>query len=214
MTKTKIHYQLWETQSGSISPEHQGELDSLADVIAVTAEACGQPLSPPAAAMLADDLSHFDEALLLDALARCRFELHGPLRIAEVLSRFDDGRPDADEAWSMMPASEHESVVWTDEMTQAWSAVLPLLEAGNVSATQTAFFAAYEKAVLEARIRREPPRWTPSLGLDVAGRELALYDAVTKGRITAAQAELLLGYPLAVPEGEGKFVQGDIKSLH
>jgi len=213
MMKTKFHYPLWETQTGSASAEHRGELDSLADVIAVTAEACGQPLSPLAGAMLADDLSHFDETLILAALARCRFELHGPLRIADVLSRIDDGRPDAGEAWSMMPANEHESVVWTEEMTQAWSVVLPLLEAGDVSATQTAFFAAYEKSVLEARVRHNPPRWTPSLGLDVAGRELALRDAVTKGRITAAQAEMLLGYSLAVADWDD-IVQGDIKSLH
>jgi hypothetical protein len=186
----------------------------LVEVISLTAEACGQSLSPLAAEMLADDLSLFHDATILAALARCRLELDGPLRIVEVLARINDGRPDADDAWSMMPADEQDSVVWTEEMTQAWGVALPLLNAGDVAAAQSAFRKAYEKSVLEARIRREAPRWTPSLGLDVAGREAVLRDAVSKGRATVAQAELLLGHALAVSGDEDEIAQGDFKSLH
>src|SRR5438132_5158372 len=83
----------------------------LVEGIAVTAEICGQALSPVAAEMLAGDLSDFDEAVILAALARCRIELQGPLKISEILARIDDGRPGADEAWAMMPKSELASVV-------------------------------------------------------------------------------------------------------
>lgn len=217
MAKTKIHYPQWKPQAGSASLGGQGERDKLVDVILLTAEACGQPLSPAAAEMLADDLSYFDDAAIFTALARCRFELDGPLRIVEVLSRIDDGRPDADEAWSMMPADEHDSIVWTDEMAQAWGVAQAFLNAGDIAAAQTAFRKAYEKLVLEARIRREAPRWMPSLGLDVSGRERALRDAVKKGRATAAQAEPLLGYPLGAAGEEDGFAmedKGGIKNLH
>lgn len=210
----KTHYPQWQPQAGRSAGDGEDERDHLAAVIFLTAEACGHALSAPAAEMLADDLSRFDRAAVLAALARCRLELDGPLRIAEVLSRLDDGRPDADEAWLMMPADEHDSVVWTDEMAQAWGIAQPFMEAGDVAAAQSAFRKAYEKSVREARIRGEAPRWTPSLGLDVTGRERALRDAVRKDRATAAQAALLLGYTLGMSGEQGEFVQGDIKSLH
>jgi hypothetical protein len=213
MAKTKIHYPQWKMQTGSTSSRRTADRAALVDIIALTAEACGHPLSAAAAEMLADDLAGFDEASILAALACCRIELNGPLRVAEILSRIDDGRPDADEAWVMMPAGEPDSVVWTEEMARAWGIALPLLEADDPAAAQAAFRTAYEKLVIAARLRREAPRWMPSLGRDVAGRELALRAAVLKGRITAAQAEMLLGYSLGVPEPDETF-EGDLKSLH
>lgn len=220
MAKTKIHYPQWKTQTGSAGLGGRAGRDKLVDAIALTAEACGQSLSPAAAEMLADDLGHFDSAAILAALARCRLELDGPLRIVEILSRIDDGRPGADEAWSMMPADEHDSVVWTEEMAQAWGGAQPFVIEGNIAAAQSAFRKAYDKSVLEARIRREAPRWTPSLGLDVAGREAALREAVNRGRATAAQAEQLLGYPLtaSAADEEAGFalerIREALKSLH
>jgi hypothetical protein len=214
MSKMKFYSPHWEMPAGPASRSRQADHERLADVIALTAEACGHPLSAPAARMFADDLSHIDDAAIRAALARCRRELDGPLRIVEVLSRIDDGRPDADEAWSMMPADEHESVVWTEEMAHAWGIAQPFLDAGEVAVAQVAFRKAYEKSVLEARIARKAPRWIPSLGLDVDGREMALRDAVTKGRATAAQAEQLLGHSLGKTGEEAEFAQRDNMSLH
>ncbi|TFW05725.1 hypothetical protein E4K72_11010 [Oxalobacteraceae bacterium OM1] len=212
MAKTKIHYPQWKTQS---SPARRStDRATLVDVIALTAEACGHPMSMAAAEMLADDLAGFDEQSLLGALARCRLELDGPLRAPEVLARIDDGRPDADLAWAMMPSGEHDSVVWTEEMAQAWGSVQLLLDGDDPGAAQAAFSAAYDKRVIAARLRGEPARWTPSLGRDVAGRELALRDAVSKGRMTAAQAEMLLGYAIGVPEPAETYAQEEVKNLH
>lgn len=215
MGKTRMHYSQWTTQAGREPLDDRRS--PLADTIALTAEACGHPLSAPAADLLAEDLGRFDGAAVRAALARCRLELDGPLRLVEVLARLDDGRPDADEAWSMMPADERDSVVWTGEMAQAWGVAQPFIDAGDVAAAQAAFRKTYEKAVLEARIRREAPRWTPSLGLDVTGRERALRDAVRMERATAAQAALLLGYALGMSGEQGEFatdIRGNNNSLH
>lgn len=210
MAKTKIHYPQWKPQSAS--PTLRANRHRMMEAIALTAEACGHALSLPAAEMLADDLAHFDDAVILAALTRCRYELDAPLRIAEILARIDDGRPDADEAWAMMPIDERVSVVWTEEMAQAWGAAQPSLDAGDAATAQSVFRKMYEKLVLDARIRREAPRWIPSLGLDIIGRETALREAVVQGRASAAQAELLLGHALDLPEAEE--MEAAMKSLH
>lgn len=186
----------------------------LIEAIAVTAEICGQALSPVAAEVLAADLAAFDETAILAALARCRMELQGPLKTAEILARLDDGRPDGDEAWNMMPRDETASVVWTDEMAYGWGLALPLLEAGDVGAARTAFLEAYAKTVLDARIRRRPARWMPSLGSDVAGRERVLLEAVRKRRLSAAHAEKLLPPGSDAPAADDVVARVTIRNLH
>lgn len=167
---------------------------ALTAAISLTAEVCGQALSPAAAEMLAEDLGDFNESVIMDALVRCRRELQGRLKVADILARIADGRPDIDEAWAMIPQSEHASVVWTDEMAQAWGAVLPLLDAGDTNGARAAFREAYARAVVEARIRREPAHWTPSLGSDVADRERALLDALRKHRLSVSHVKQLLPF--------------------
>lgn len=161
--------------------------------IAATAELCGgRPFTPVAAAVFADDLAGFDEHAVMAALTRCRKELEGkPLTVGAVVSRLDDGRPGPQEAWALMPIEESQSVVWTDEMCQAWAIAQPLLDGrGNVAA-RMAFIESYSKAVTLARDQRQPAKWTPSLGHDPAGREEALRLAVSKGRMQLAHARAL-----------------------
>jgi hypothetical protein len=190
----------------------------LVEAIALTAEVCGQALSPAAARLLAEDLADFGGAAILNALARCRMELQGPLKTADILARLDDGRPRADEAWAMMPKSESESVVWTDEMAHAWGVALPLLGADDVAGTAATAYAefcsAYEKAVLEARIRRVPLRWIPSLGSDVARRESVLLDAVKKRRLSVAHVRQLLPPESMAAIADGEAGQAKLKKLH
>ena len=193
MEKMKTHYPQWTSQDGLECGTRYDTPDyRLTDVISITAEVCGQALSPAAAEVLARDLADFDEAAILAALARCRMELRGPLKVSDILARISDGRPDADEAWAMMPQSELASVVWTDEMAKAWGVALPLLEAEDVGNARVAFREVYDKAVLEARLRQELPHWTPSLGRDVAERECALLDALRKRRLSVAHVAQLL----------------------
>ena len=191
----ETYHSHWTNSDVFIPMAHPETPDSaLAAAISLTAEVCGKALSLAAAGMLADDLGDFNESVVMDALARCRLELQGPLKMSDILARIADGRPDIDEAWAMMPQNEYASVVWTDEMAQAWGAVLPLLDAGDVGGARTAFRETYAKAVLEARIRREPAHWTPSLGSDVAGRERALLDALRKRRLSFSHVKQLLPF--------------------
>lgn len=162
--------------------------------IAATTELCGgRPLSLAAAALFVDDLAAFPEHQVMAALTRCRKEIEGkPLTVAAVVSRIDDGRPGPQEAWAMMPIDEASSVVWTEEMCQAWAVAMPLLDGrGNVAA-RMAFLEAYTKAITAARDQRRPPKWTPSLGHDQHGRERALRTAVEKGRIAITHASTLI----------------------
>ncbi|MET0963615.1 MAG: hypothetical protein ABWY05_12490 [Noviherbaspirillum sp.] len=164
----------------------------LVDAILLTSEICGQMLSPAAARILAGDLADFDEAVILAALARCRIEIHGRLKVSDIIVRIVDGRPDMQEAWNMLPMDEAASTVWTEEMARAWGHALPALEAGDVAAAHAAFAESYARAVHQARLRRDPVRWLPSLGSDVKGREGVVRDALSKGRLTLTQASALL----------------------
>jgi hypothetical protein len=168
------------------------------EAIAVTAELCGRTFTPGAASVFAGDLDGLPDEAVLAALTRCRKEVRGALTVQDVVSRLDDGRPGAEEAWAMIPRDEISSIVWTEEMAQAYGAAGPLLAEGDRIAARMAFKEAYAKLVAEARDRREMPRWTPSMGSDASGRQLALIDAVRLRRMRMDHAmELLQNQPEA-----------------
>lgn len=214
MSKTKIHYPQWKERIASNNTRREIGYWELVDAITLTAEVCGQVLSRAAAEMLADDLVGFSEEDVFTALARCRLELQGPLRVAEVVLRIEDGRPSPEEAWAMVPRDETVSVVWTEEVARAWGAALPLLENGDVLAAQAIFRDAYVRDIVDARMRRDPIQWTPSLGSDAAARERVLRDAVAQGRLTAAHADVLLAGSGTAAAEEAFVSQTDATSLH
>ena len=172
--------------------EHADQREMLIEAVAATAEICGQVLSPSAVRLLADDLSRLGQEAVLAALARCRLELRGRLKVSDILSRLEDGRPDAATAWQMLPQDERQTVVWTEEIAEAWGMAFPLLEQADVAAARSAFEQAYRKAVLLARVQHVPVRWVPSLGSDTGSREQVLRDALDKGLLTAEHVEQLL----------------------
>lgn len=155
------------------------------EALAVTAELTRTDLTPAGARIFAADLAAYPEAQVLAALNRCRREVRSNLTPADVIGRLDDGRPTPEEAWAMVPRSEAETVVWTEEMAQAWAIAQ---DAGDRQSARMAFLAAYRRLVQHARDAGTPPRWTPSLGHDPRGREQALEHAVRLGRIPAQQA--------------------------
>lgn len=99
-----------------------------------------------------------------------------------------DGRPTADEAWSMIPRSEDDSVMWTDEMARAYGMAAPLLERGDPIAARRAFIDRYESEVAAARRAGTPINVTPSWGRDAAGRGPALTRAMEVGMLSQASA--------------------------
>lgn len=169
--------------------------EQLIQAVAVTAELCGRIFSPAAAAVFVDDLSRYPEAQVLGALRRCRREVRGLLTVQDVLSRLDDGRPGAEEAWAMIPQDEAGSTVWTEEMAAAFGVARHLLADGDRIGARMAFKESYGRLVSQARDDGKPVRWSPSLGHDPGGREAVLQEAVRLGRLSIAHAavELLPG---------------------
>lgn len=171
----------------------------LLQAVAVTAELCGRTFSEGAARVFVSDLQNYPEPAVLKALTRCRREVKGMLTIQDVVSRIDDGRLGVEEAWAMMPFSESQSVVWTEEMAEAFGIALPLLCEGEKVAARMAFKEAYLRLNGEARDAGKPVVWTPSLGHDKSGREPVLKEAVVKGRLSYEHA-LEVGCILPAPQ--------------
>lgn len=157
--------------------------------IAVTSELCGRTFSEAAARVFVGDLSAYPEEQVLGALVRCRKEVRGALTIQDVISRLDDGRPGAEEAWAMLPHNEGDSAVWTTEMSQAFGVAVGLIDAGAMVEARMAFKETYLRMVNHARDKGIAVRWAITLGHDVRGRESALIDAVDKGRISYERAQ-------------------------
>ena len=161
------------------------------ETLAATAELCGSPMSKPALSMLAMDLDGYPEAVVLDALRKCRREHKGRLTVEAVVSRIDDGRPGVEAAWAMIKWDERETFVWTDEMQRAFGAASELMSNGDSIGARMAFKEVYTSEVSKARDAGKAVRWTASLG-DASGREHVLREAVEAGRLTAQAATLCL----------------------
>ncbi len=171
--------------------------EELIKAVMVTAELMGTVLSADGARVMCDDLDAYPEPQVMTALTRCRREVRGRLTLADIIARLDDGRPGPDEAWAMIPRSEAETVVWTDEMAQALAVAQPLLDAGDQVAARMAFREAYARLVTQARADRLPVRWMPSLGHDRDGRHAALRQAVELGRLSMESVARFLPAPTA-----------------
>jgi hypothetical protein len=172
------------------------------DVIAAlkaTAELYGKTLSETAGTMLLNDLRKFTPDQILAALQKCRTELRTFPTVADIAARIADGRPGIEEAWAMLPRSESDSVVWTEEMAEAYGICRGLIDAGDLVAARMSFKESYQQRVALARDKGWRVKWTPSLGHDKHARETALRDAVEKGRLTQGEAQKLLPEPISAP---------------
>ena len=131
------------------------------------------------------------------------------LPLPDVLSQIDDGRPGAEEAWSLVPRSKDRSVVWTTEMAEAAGPAFRLLNEGNPVGARMAFKERYTAAVQAARAAGTPPRWYASLGYDPKEREIVLAEAVQQGRLSYDYAvQLWPGLPLPDQEPTEAIAQG------
>lgn len=170
----------------------------LLEELAITGEIMNAPaMTDRARRAFAAELAEYPEGAAIAALHRCRRELSRFPALADVISRIDDGRPGAEEAWAMIPKSEDDSVVWTDEMREAFGIARSLLD--DEIAARMAFREAYLRLTSEARAARKPTRWGVSLGLDPSGRLIAVQEAVRRGRLTAEHARAILPEPTPAP---------------
>jgi hypothetical protein len=169
--------------------------EKLIEALMVAAELTDRTLSEAAARVFLHDLEGYPESDVLKALERCRKELKSRLTLNDVLTRIDDGRVGADEAWAMIPQDESGSVVWTDEIAEAYGIAAPLL-LSDPNGARMAFRGAYTRIVDKAKSEGKKPQWLPSLGFDPAQREAAILLAEQKGRLPFAHVQQLLPKPL------------------
>ena len=100
----------------------------------------------------------------------------------------DDGRPGPEEAWALALRADDEArtIVWTAETAEAYGICRVILHAGDEVGARMAFREAYARLVTTARAKRQPVRWSPSMGHDEAQRDEALRLAVESGRLPMA----------------------------
>lgn len=168
-------------------------MNSLWKDLAVTYEMCGSPeLSEGAMTAILEKLEKYPYESVLKSLKRCQDEVHGRLALADIIQRIDDGRPGAEEAWGMIPQDEWKTVVWCDEMAEAWGIASSILSAGDEVGARMAFKEAYNRLIREARSSGVKPHYWVSLGHDIHGREHVIREAVDRGRISLEHAQRLL----------------------
>jgi len=124
----------------------------------------------------------------------------------------DDTRPGADEAWAiaLRATDEAATIVWTEEIAQAWAAALPVLDARDQVGARMAFREAYTRLVDDARAARKPARWFASLGWDEQQRAQAIGHAVQLGYLPREELLALPAPKLALappPEVRAKLLE-------
>lgn len=180
--------------------------NELIEAVMVTAELTGTTLTKGAAKVLVQDLSEYPHAQVMAALHRFRKMETGRITLAGVLKHIDDGRPGAEEAWAMIPKDEDSTVVWTEEMREAWGKAAPLIQDGDKVAARMAFKEAYQEAVTRARASHVDTSWSASLGHDRHQRETVLIEAVRQQRLPVSRVLLMIN----VDQGH---IPDDIKKL-
>ncbi len=160
--------------------------EELYQLVVGTAEVCGHEMTVPAAKMIARDLASYPIELGDKALEKCRRQVSGRLTLALIVQRIDDGHLGVEEAWALCPRSEDETVIWTDEISEAFGVARLMLEDDAVAA-RMAFKEAYARLLSEAREARRMATWKVSLGAR-STRCPALKHAVELGLLPAADA--------------------------
>ena len=186
---------------------------NLREAVVLTYAAVGQEMTDAALAMVIRDLESYPPEGVAAALSRCRRELRR-ISLADILERIPGGHPGPEEAWGIVARclnDERVTVVWTDEIAQAFGAALGLQD--DQVAARMAFKETYSRIVAEARDARKPIVWRASLGHDPAGREGPLLHAAELGRLPAAHVAKLLPH-LAEPGGSlQKLLAGSVKQI-
>lgn len=157
----------------------------VAEMLIVACESTGTELSKPTLKLWDNELQAYPQVQVVAALRKCCREAKGKLTLADVIARLQDGRPAVEEAWSIIAQSlknEELTIVWTDEMREAYAVVAPL--ADDPVAARMAFKEQYQRLVSTARDLHKPVKWSVSLGYDANQRQAAIEAAVLAGRLT------------------------------
>lgn len=174
---------------------NERELEELMLLLQGTAEAMGGELKPAALALMASDLEPYPMQAIASALSRCRREARGRLAMADIMERLAgvDGRPEPNEAWAIALQARNEdvTVVWCDEIMEAYWAAAEILKAGDKVGARAAFIEVYSRLLAEARTAGKPAKWSATLGRDPQLRRIAIDQAWERGLLTETQARAM-----------------------
>ncbi|HGO6078330.1 TPA: hypothetical protein ACK3PA_002743 [Burkholderia cenocepacia] len=168
-------------------------------------EAARQPLpSPQVLRLFFDRLAPYPLHMVLAAIGRhidASEFAPTPASILKHLPKMSDGRPEADEAWAIAirSADERETVVWTQEIAEAWAIASPVFDGDEIGA-RMAFKAAYARIVDRNRGANLPPQWVVSQGFDAQRRIEVVEQAVRAGRLQLTHAQAVV--PLLTSESD------------
>lgn len=120
------------------------------------------------------------------------FSVHGrisryspkPADIIDFINQHD-GRLSADEAWAQVikASDENVSMMWTDEMREAWFHCKPVFDSGDEIGARMAFRQHYSRLLDAARLQGRPVKYEISLGFDLDSRKQVVERAVAIGVI-------------------------------
>jgi len=137
-------------------------------------------------------LASYPDGVLMNAVTNhiktSSFEPHLNDILKGCDAQTDGGWLGVEEAWALMPKSEHESAMLTDEIAQAIAVATPLIEEGDRVAARMAFKDAYLRLVERAKLEGRKPRYFPSYGTDRHGVISMLAKAVQVGQIALEAA--------------------------
>ena len=159
--------------------------------------AAGKVFQKDTLELIFDGLAKYPLQSVLTALNyHCNTAKYAPVPadITEILD-IKEKHISADEAWAMMPDDESVTVVWTREMSEAYSIAYKLIKYGDQVAVRMAFKASYTRLCDESKLVDRVPVWSACLGYDKAKIEPELMKAVSAGRITKETAVKLLPAP-------------------
>jgi len=145
-----------------------------------------KPIGPQQVAMAFELLKGYPLAIVIEGIkAHCVDPVRGqfPPKPADIVAQMEKWKPQrisADEAWTMVPADESETIVWTDEIAEAHA--IAAKEHDRVAA-RMAFKSAYERIVERNKARNIFPKWVISEGWCAEKRFKAVTDALRLGRL-------------------------------
>jgi hypothetical protein len=120
--------------------------------------------------------------------------------------------PAADEAWAVAirAMDEDATVVWFEEMAEAWGAAQAVMRNGDEVGARMAFRDTYRRLVHQAQEQGRKPRAWVSLGHDPVRREPAIQEAVSRGLLTADRAKAYLPAPGATAADVAGLLTGKV----
>ncbi len=164
---------------------NQNEFKAFSEVM-TAAWSFHRPIAPAQVSMAFELLKPFPLAMVVEAIkAHCVDPVRGqfPPKPADVVAQIEKWRPQrisADEAWTMLPRDESDTVVWTDEIGEAYAISC---KEPDRNARRMAFRAAYERITEQNKARNINPKWVISEGWDAEKKAKVLQDAIKLGRI-------------------------------